>query len=118
MSAKFNVERRKMAAEFVVANCMQHSKKSLIFNLRRIYNYSYAGAFNLIDSVLRVENPKRYEEYKMLENSRTREKGAIRVPSGKTLREFLIERDEKEWKAWEDRQKKMLQNRPKIRISL
>lgn len=118
MSAKFNVERRKLAAEFVIANCMQHSKKSLIFNLRRIYNYSYAGAFFLIDSVLKTENPKRYEQYKMLENSRTREKGAIRVPNGKTLREFLIERDEKEWKAWEDRQKKMLQNRPKLRISL
>lgn len=118
MSAKFNVERRKMATEFIVKNCMKHSKKSLIFNLKRIYNYSYGGAFKLIDSILRVENPKRYEEYKMLENSRTREKGAVRVPSSKTLREFLIEQDEKEWKAWEDRQKKMLQNRPKIRISL
>lgn len=112
-----NAERRKLATEFIVENCMQHSKKSLIFNLKRKFNYSYSGAFYLIDSVLKVRNRKRYEEYKLSENSRTNVK-TIRVPGGKTLREFLIEQDENSWKAWEYRQKKILQNRPKLRISL
>lgn len=107
---KQDMERTNKVREYVREHYLSTDPKELVSYLVEKYGYTKGGARNLIYRCTRdlaIKRPKKPKKVKK------------QVPRYYTdLRKTLDELEAREQKEYERRQKRILQSRPKIRISL